>query len=38
MLPSTRLGRRMLKKLKVYEGAEHPHAAQRPGAMPPTGY
>jgi large subunit ribosomal protein L13 len=38
MLPSTRLGRRLLKKLKIYTGAEHPHAAQQPQAMPPTGY
>lgn len=30
MLPKTRLGRRMLKKLKVYPGPEHPHQAQRP--------
>ncbi len=30
MLPSTALGRRMLKKLKVYAGSEHPHAAQKP--------
>lgn len=30
MLPHTPLGRRMFKKLKVYAGAEHPHAAQRP--------
>lgn len=30
MLPSTKLGRAMFKKLKVYEGAEHPHAAQKP--------
>lgn len=28
MLPKTTLGRAMLKKLKVYEGAEHPHTAQ----------
>ena len=26
MLPKTRLGRNMLKKLKIYAGAEHPHA------------
>jgi len=26
MLPKNRLGRQMLKKLKVYEGTEHPHA------------
>ncbi len=30
MLPKTRLGRQMLSKLKVYPGAEHPHAAQKP--------
>ena len=30
MLPKSRLGRQMIKKLKVYAGAEHPHAAQSP--------
>jgi large subunit ribosomal protein L13 len=30
MLPKTKLGRAMAKKLKVYRGSEHPHAAQRP--------
>lgn len=30
MLPHTRLGRQMFRKLKVYAGAEHPHAAQQP--------
>ena len=30
MLPKGPLGRRMLKKLKVYRGPEHPHAAQQP--------
>jgi large subunit ribosomal protein L13 len=30
MLPSNRLGRAMLKKLKVYAGPEHAHAAQNP--------
>lgn len=30
MLPKTKLGRSMAKKLKVYRGAEHPHTAQRP--------
>ena len=30
MLPKTRLGHRMLKRLKVYPGAEHPHTAQNP--------
>jgi len=29
MLPKNRLGRQMLKKLKVYSGPEHPHAAQQ---------
>jgi large subunit ribosomal protein L13 len=30
MLPKTTLGRRQLKKLKVYRGPNHPHAAQTP--------
>ena len=30
MLPKNTLGRNQLKKLKVYAGAEHPHAAQQP--------
>jgi large subunit ribosomal protein L13 len=30
MLPKGPLGRQMVKKLKVYPGAEHPHAAQSP--------
>ena len=30
MLPHTRLGRRMLRKLKVYAGEVHPHEAQQP--------
>ncbi len=30
MLPRNPLGRAMFKKLKVYAGAEHPHAAQQP--------
>ncbi len=30
MLPKNSLGRAMYKKLKVYAGAEHPHAAQQP--------
>jgi len=32
MLPKNRLGRKLLKKLKVYAGAEHPHQAQQPVA------
>jgi large subunit ribosomal protein L13 len=30
MLPRNRLGRQMIDKLKVYNGPEHPHAAQSP--------
>ena len=30
MLPKTRLGHSMLKRLKVYVGADHPHTAQQP--------
>jgi len=30
MLPKTKLGKQMYRKLKVYEGPEHPHAAQQP--------
>jgi large subunit ribosomal protein L13 len=33
MLPRTPLGRAMFKKLKVYAGNEHPHAAQQPQAL-----
>lgn len=33
MLPKNRLGRAQLKKLKVYTGAEHPHAAQQPEVL-----
>ena len=30
MLPKNRLGRKMLKKLKIYSSIEHPHLAQKP--------
>jgi len=30
MLPKNRLGRKLIKKLKVYAGPEHPHVAQKP--------
>ena len=30
MLPKNRLGRSIIKKLKVYRGQEHPHSAQKP--------
>ncbi len=33
MLPKTRLGHQMATKLKIYAGAEHPHAAQQPLAL-----
>jgi len=34
MLPKGRLGRAMFKKLKVYRGESHPHAAQKPEPLP----
>ena len=33
MLPKNKLGRKMIKKLKVYAGSEHPHQAQQPEAL-----
>ena len=33
MLPKNRLGRRMIRKLKVYPGSEHPHRAQNPEVL-----
>ncbi|MCU0771078.1 MAG: 50S ribosomal protein L13 [Verrucomicrobia bacterium] len=33
MVPKNRLGRQLLTKLKVYKGAAHPHAAQKPEPM-----
>jgi len=33
MLPKTKLGRAMAKKLKVYADADHPHSAQRPATL-----
>ena len=33
MLPKNRLGRQLFTKLKVYAGAEHPHAAQQPQVL-----
>lgn len=33
MLPKTRLGRKMFKKLKVYADAQHPHVAQNPVSL-----
>ncbi len=35
MLPKSKLGRKMLSKLKIYKGSEHPHQAQNP--QPLTG-
>ncbi|MCK5620397.1 MAG: 50S ribosomal protein L13 [Candidatus Krumholzibacteria bacterium] len=34
MLPHNRLGRRLLKKLKVYAGPDHPHVSQQPQEFP----
>jgi large subunit ribosomal protein L13 len=34
MLPKNRLGRQMIKKLKVYTGPHHPHSAQKPQPLP----
>ena len=34
MLPHNRLGRRLMKKLKIYAGGDHPHSAQQPVDMP----
>ena len=33
MLPKTKLGKQMYRKLKVYAGDRHPHAAQQPAAL-----
>ena len=33
MLPKNRLGRKLIKKLKVYAGDSHPHAAQKPEVL-----
>jgi large subunit ribosomal protein L13 len=37
MVPHNRLGRRIITKLKVYSGAEHPHAAQNPEPLTLSG-
>ena len=33
MIPHNRYGRKVMKKLKVYRGSEHPHAAQKPETL-----
>jgi large subunit ribosomal protein L13 len=33
MLPKTKMGKQMYRKLKVYAGDKHPHAAQKPAAL-----
>ncbi|MCB0110829.1 MAG: 50S ribosomal protein L13 [Caldilineaceae bacterium] len=33
MMPKTRLGRAQMKKLRIYAGSEHPHAAQQPQSL-----
>jgi large subunit ribosomal protein L13 len=37
MLPKTRLGKKMLSRLKVYRGEEHPHSAQSPVSVETLG-
>lgn len=37
MLPKNRLGRRLVTKLKVYAGQDHPHTAQQPMVLPTEG-
>jgi large subunit ribosomal protein L13 len=34
MLPKNKLGKSMIKKLKLYTGTEHPHQAQQPQELP----
>ena len=36
MLPKTKMGKAMYRKLKVYAGPNHPHAAQKPSALEVT--
>lgn len=38
MMPKTRMGRKMLKKLKIFPGVEHTHEAQKPVAVDMTNY
>lgn len=33
MLPKNRLGRQLIKKVKIYAGSEHPHSAQQPEVL-----
>ena len=37
MLPKNKLGRKMIKKLKVYRGSQHPHQAQKPETLEISG-
>ena len=37
MLPHNRLGRAMFRKLRVYEGTDHPHGSQNPQVRPING-
>ena len=34
MLPKNRLGRQLIKKLRIYSGPDHPHEAQKPEKLP----
>lgn len=37
MIPKNRLGKRLITKLKVFKGSEHPHAAQQPAPLKVNG-
>ena len=36
MLPQTRMGKKLITKLKIYSGPEHPHTAQKPSTLTPA--
>lgn len=36
MLPQNRMGRKLITKLKIYSGPEHPHTAQKPSTLTPA--
>ncbi len=36
MLPQNRMGKKLITKLKIYSGPEHPHTAQKPSTLTPA--
>ena len=36
MLPQNRMGKKLITKLKIYAGPEHPHTAQKPSTLTPA--